>query len=93
MTQAKRSRKGKVVGLYGGIPAGVARVDPDVVQQLQAMLTLAKDGELVGMVYGYVRASGDIVTGWNGKPSQHVMSSAAAQLNHRIQNVTIENNE
>lgn len=87
---AKRKRKPNVFSFLGAAPP-LARVYPDVVRELEGLLALARDGQIHGLLYGVVRANGNTMTMWTGDASQHAMSSAAAQLNWRIQRATAEN--
>jgi hypothetical protein len=74
----------KVVGLRGAVPFGQLTVDPDVVEKLEELLQLARDGQLAGVAYVTIPTNRDITTGWAGKADTHDMVAGISLLQHRF---------
>lgn len=85
-----RKKKNNVLSLNGAAPA-IPLVHPDIVRELAEILALAKAGQIHGLVYGAIKANGDIRTVWVGDAPQHSMSSAAAVLNWKVQCAVVAN--
>lgn len=62
----------------------VPRLNADVIERLEELLIKAREGQIVGFVYGTVQPIGNVNTGWTGDASQHSMLSASVLLYHRL---------
>ena len=81
--KAKRKTTDNVVSLFGATPP-VPRAIPSVIEQLNGMLRLARDGHIHGFAYAYADDSGGTAWGWAGNADADRMLAAVARLNHAI---------
>lgn len=80
---AARRKKKNVVSLFGTAPP-VPQVNDDVIERLNYLLRLAKDGQICGLAYAAIEPSGTHQRGWCGNAEIGRMISAVALLNHRL---------
>lgn len=73
----------KVVTLRGANPP-LPEVQQDIVDELERLLVSARDGQLIGFIYGGIYVTADIMTGWAGSADTHRCISAASILQHRL---------
>jgi hypothetical protein len=72
-----------VVNLWSGEPASVAG-NPDLVEQLEEMLSRARSGQITAMSMAYVNADGTIATRWSGGDQAIPMVAAISLLQHEF---------
>ncbi len=78
---ARRQRK--VVSLFGAaVP--IPQRQEDVIDKLEWLLRMAKDGAIAGIGYCVVEASGNVKTGWVGNADCHRLCHSADLLHHRM---------
>lgn len=84
-TPARRTRKKpKVVSLWPGLAPPVPVVQPAVVERIEQLLDMAKEGLIKGIAYAIVEPANAIGTGWLGDCDQHLMIAALRVLDDRI---------
>ncbi len=76
-------RKPQVVSLFGSAPP-VPHVVPEVVEGLEDILRMARDGLVVGFAYATVEANGNVGTGWRGTADRHRLIHSVDYLHHRM---------
>lgn len=72
-----------VVNLWSGEPASAAG-NPDLVDQLEEMLSRARSGQITAMGMAYVNADGSIATRWSGGDQAVPMVAAISLLQHEF---------
>lgn len=77
-------RSRKVVGIRGATPIGVKHKDAEVIGELETILTMAREGNIHGIVIGYVTAQRGLITSYAGKADSHDLCAVSAMLAHRI---------
>ncbi len=77
-------RKQKVVGIRGALPAQVPHTDAEIIDELESILTMARDGNIHGIVIGYVTVQRGLITSYAGKADRHDLCAVSAMLAHRI---------
>lgn len=83
----------KVVSLRGAPVEAEPEVHQDVVNELERMLQLAKDGQLVGLVVGEVFLTGDISTSTVGSIDTHKGLAVTSVMHHRAILLEFEDDE
>jgi hypothetical protein len=74
----------KVVSLWPAIAPPTPVVQPALVEQLEALLKLAKDGHLKGIAYATVEGAGGIGTSWVGDCDRALTIAGVRILEDRI---------
>ena len=69
-----------VASLFGAAPIGVARVDERIVERLEGLLVMAREGKLHGFLYAMVEMDGSTGTGWCGDAEDFRMVAAVNRL-------------
>jgi hypothetical protein len=72
-----------ILSLRGATPYS-NEPDEEIIAKLEEILKLAKDGQIQGLLYGYVGDARGISRGWVGKADQHDMIAAVSMLHFMV---------
>lgn len=74
----------KVVGLHGRAPIEPNGADPEVVEYIEHLLEMAKNGDIVAIGVGIVAREGHVFTNSRGRGHKHELVACCEYLKHDL---------
>ena len=74
----------KVVGLHGRPPIEPNGADPEIVEYIEHLLTMAKNGDIVALGACVVASGGHVFTNSRGRGHKHELIACCEYLKHDL---------